>query len=202
MATILRYLLIDKLYGEFFMKKRVYTKIAILLYATIMSQTLLAYETRTVSNAIYSEYMQKYPLIIIDKQTDMHLTNLRSDLEDDDLLTGFLMKKTADSYIIDIYQDNYQDVDSLFQITLTTVEVSKSVVMYVYSNNYLTPLKVYDQPNTDKIKNIFTEYIDVEIYVIDFSGKWLLVTFVYKGHQYVGWLSPNSYCSNPYTTCN
>lgn len=46
------------------MKKRVYTKIAILLYATIVSQTLLAYETRKVSYAIYSEYMQKIPYTI------------------------------------------------------------------------------------------------------------------------------------------
>ena len=185
------------------MKKRVYTKIAILLYATIVSQTLLAYETRMLSYAIYSEYMQEYPLIIIDKQEDERLTTFCSDIEkEDNLLTGFLMKKTAHSYIIDIYQDNYQDVDSLFQITLTTVEVSKSVIIYVYSNNYLTPLKIYYQPNTDQIKNVFTEYINVKMYVTDFSGKWLQVTFVYKGHRYVGWLSPNSYCSNPYSTCN
>lgn len=186
------------------MKKQVYTKIAILLYATIVSQTLLAYETRKVSYAIYSEYMQKYPLIIIDKQTDGYLATFCSDTEkDDNLLTGFLKKKkTAHSYIIDIYQDNYQYADSSFQITLTPVEVSKSVVMYVYSNNYLNPLKLYDQPNTDKIKNVFRKYVDVEMYVTDFRGKWLQVTFVYEGNQYAGWLSPYSYCSNPYSTCN
>ena len=184
-------------------KKQVRVKIVVYLYIAIAAQTLWASNPRIESNTIYCEYMREYPLVIINKQTDIHLTNFCSDAEGQaDLLTGFLRKKTAHSYIIDIYQDNYQYADSSFQITLTPVEVSKSVVMYVYSNNYLNPLKLYDQPNTDKIKNVFRKYVDVEMYVTNFRGKWLQVTFVYEGNQYAGWLSPYSYCSNPYSTCN
>ena len=38
--------------------------------------------------------------------------------------------------------------------------------------------------------------------VLDFEGKWLKVQVRIKGKIYVGWMSPEMQCANPYSTCS
>ena len=159
-----------------------------------------AFQDYKISLEEYIIYAQTYPSVIINKSAIRQQNPAKFIVDEEELTTCFILQQTEHHYIINI--TNNIDTESSDSILLTQISIPDTTTMYVYSNKYSNPLDLYTCPDTSCSKITFEEYINEELYIIDFNGPWLKVQFIHNGNLYIGWLSPDSYCSNPYSTCS
>ena len=115
---------------------------------------------------------------------------------EDPYLIAFLTQKERDKFYLFIEQ-NEQD-----SIVLYPAILPDTTFLFTYSSQYDTSLVLYDAPYSQSVKDVIRDYLTIPMRVIDVDGLWLKVEFIHESQKYEGWLPPNEYCSNPYTTCN
>ena len=115
---------------------------------------------------------------------------------EDPYLIAFLTQKERDKFYLSIEQ-NEQD-----SIILYPAILPDTTFLFTYSSQYDTSLVLYDAPYSQSAKDVIRDYLTIPLRVVDVDGLWLKVEFILESQKYEGWLSPNEYCSNPYTTCN
>lgn len=73
----------------------------------------------------------------------------------------------------------------------------------IYSRAYQGNLKLYKSPNIESDINCIIKEYDPEVYtVIGCCKDWLKVKRILHGKTYIGWMSPEMQCANPYSTCS
>lgn len=108
-----------------------------------------------------------------------------------------LIGRKAKQYKVIAYDGWEQFIDSGFIPDTTPLRIFSSVYMPDYE-----PLKLHKEPSESSSYIPIARYIPDELKVLDFSGDWLLVEYVYEGDLFTGWLSPSQQCANIWTTCS
>ena len=170
------------------------------IYATVLLMAILSSTLgcrKRVDDQDYSLMKEKYAEVLVDKDANSRLLHFCGELgEDDTTLVAFFVRKQHNNFILLIEQYNEED------IILCPVCIPDTTMLFTYSSRYDTPFIIYDDIQTFSIKKIINFYITEPLQVVDVEELWLKIRVNDGLDIWEGWISPNEYCSNPYTTCN
>ena len=125
------------------------------------------------------------------------IKSIQNNLEEDDIVMFDLLQKTDSMY----YVIAYSAIDDRILAKGWIYQKNKlGIYSAAYGDMYCS---LYEKPS-NRAKVIITEkeYNPNVYQVLDFEGKWLKVQVRIKGKIYVGWMSPEMQCANPYSTCS
>ena len=73
----------------------------------------------------------------------------------------------------------------------------------VYAANYMDSLTIYQKPTKESNKvYTFSEYFTEPFNVLGFKNGWIHVSLEKNNRIYKGWVTRESTCPNPYSTCS
>ena len=151
---------------------------------------------RTDKTESYDQLVGNYAEVILTNNSNDKIHFHGESGAEDPYLIAFLTQKERDKFYLFIEQ-NEQD-----SIVLYPAILPDTTFLFTYSSQYDTSLVLYDAPYSQSAIDVIRDYLTIPLRVIDVDGLWLKVKFIHESQKYEGWLSPNEYCSNPYTTCN
>lgn len=168
----------------------------ILLFASI---SLNAQISKKITKTEYYNMMDKYAKAIT-TNTSLELSSFYGELgEDDESLQVFVLGKQESMFWLFVKQGDLFESDTL---NFYPISIPDTISLFVYSQKYTSPLLLYTSPNEQCNKEQCDAYIADPLYIIDVCGTWLKVRFEMSGKVFEGWIPPEEYCSNPYSTCN
>lgn len=170
------------------------------IYAAVLLMAILSSSLGCRKRVDYQDYYlmkEKYAEVLVDKDANSRLLQFCGELgEDDKTLVAFFVQKQHKKIFLLIEQ--YKEEE----IILCPVYIPDTTMLFTYSSRYETPFIIYDDIQTFTIKKIINEYITAPLHVVDVEELWLKIRVNDGSDIWEGWISPDEYCSNPYTTCN
>jgi hypothetical protein len=152
-------------------------------------------DTNFVSVLLNSSFEGK--VNVYDESNSKIIKTVKNNFEEDEFVRFDLLKKKDSMYSIIAYS-------ALNNKFITKGWINKNNNLTIFSAAYgERKFILYKYPYNKREIIIIGENNTIkEFDVLDYEGRWLKIKAEINGKFYIGWISPDLQCANPYTTCS